>query len=305
LGVVAPGFAASDRVTVGRDVTVHGQTIHLGDVASLEGERAQALASLQLGSAPGAGESRTLDGMVVLQALRREVGDLDSITYTIPPMVRVHRATQELTETAVRGVVEAFLRDALGAGAAEAELRTVELPGPVRIPAGPWTGRVMAAPGAPLLGRVRLQIELSVEDRPVKSIWVVADVGLYGEVVVVRRPIARGETISAGDLAVDRRDLAQVPRGVVTDVAEAAGRVARAALVPYTPIRREQIESPAAVHRGDVVLLVAEQAGLRITTPGEVRDDAGVGEQVRVVNRVTRKDLVGHVLDASTVAVDF
>src|SRR5262245_26222360 len=167
LALVASAFAASDRVTVGRDVTVHGQTIHLGDVAALEGERAQALASVQLGTAPGAGESRTLDGMVVLEALRREVGDLDSITYTIPPMVRVHRATQELTETAVRGVVEAYLRDALGAGAGEAELRTVELPGPVRIPAGPWTGRVIAPPGAPLLGRVRLQVELSVEERPV------------------------------------------------------------------------------------------------------------------------------------------
>ena len=80
--LVSSAFGAADRVTVGRDVTVHGQTIRLGEVAALEGERARALASLALGTAPGAGESRTLDGMVVLQALQREV-DLDSITMPV------------------------------------------------------------------------------------------------------------------------------------------------------------------------------------------------------------------------------
>ena len=44
---------------------------------------------------------------------------------------------------------------------------------------------------------------------------------------------------------------------------------------------------------------------LRITAPGEVREDAAPGEAVRVVNRTSQKSLVGRVLDASTVAVEF
>jgi flagella basal body P-ring formation protein FlgA len=75
--------------------------------------------------------------------------------------------------------------------------------------------------------------------------------------------------------------------------------------MPYTPIRREHLEAPAAVRRGDVVLLVAERDGLRITAPGEVRGDAGIGDQVHVTNRVSRKDVVGRVIDPSTVAVEF
>jgi flagella basal body P-ring formation protein FlgA len=156
-----------------------------------------------------------------------------------------------------------------------------------------------------LLGRVRLQVEFSLDARPVKTVWVTADIGLYGPVVVPTRPVARGEVVSAADVTVDRLDLSQVGRGIVSDLGDVVGRISRSPLVPYSPIRRDQLESPAAVHRGDVVLLVAERGGLRITAPGEVRTDAGLGEQVRVLNRVSRKDVVGRVRDASTVAVEF
>jgi flagella basal body P-ring formation protein FlgA len=303
--IAATVLAAGERVTVMREATVAGQTIRLGDVAALEGERAQALAALELGNAPQAGESRMLDGMAVLQALRREAGDLRSLTYSIPPTVRVRRAVQEVTEPAVRAIVEAFLAETLGPAAHDTVLRSVEVPGRIRLPAGAYVARVTPPAGAPLLGRVRLQLAFTVDDRPAKSVWVTADVGLFGPVVVARRPIARGETLAAGDLALDRRDLSQEPRGVLGGIEDAAGRMARTPLVPYVPLRREQLETPATVHRGDVVLLVAERGALRITSPGEVRDDAAVGEQVRVVNRASRKDLVGRVVDASTVAVDF
>lgn len=297
--------AGTGRIVVPAEVTVHEPVVRLGDVATLQGESAEALGTVVLGSAPAAGESRTLDGALVLSAIRREAGSLGGLTYTIPASIRIRRAAQDVSEGAVRQVIEGFLAETLGAGAGEAVLRSVELPGPIRVPSGTYTARVLAPPGMPLLGRVRLQIEFALDDRPVKSVWVTADIGLYGPVVVATRPVARGQLMSAADVIVDRLDLSQLPRGVVSDVADVAGRLARAPLVPYTPIRRDQLESPAAVHRGDVVLLVAERKGLRITAPGEVRDDAGLGEQVRVVNRASRKDLVGRVRDASTVAVDF
>jgi flagella basal body P-ring formation protein FlgA len=279
--------------------------VRLADVATLQGERAEALGAVVLGNAPAAGESRTLDGALVLSAIRREAGSLDGLTYTIPASVRVRRAAQDISEAAVRQIVEGFLGETLGAGAGDAVVRAVELPGPLRVPAGAYTARVLAPPGMPLLGRVRLQVEFSLDGRPTKTVWITADIGLYGPVVVATRPVARGELVSAADVTVDRLDLSQVVRGVATDIGDVAGRLARTPLVPYLPIRRDQLESPAAVHRGDVVLLVAERKGLRITAPGEVRDDAGLGEQVRVVNRVSRKDLVGRVRNASTVAVEF
>src|SRR5262245_39432605 len=227
LAVLCVQVAAADRIQVSRDATVSGTAIQLGDLAVLEGARAEALSSLHLGQAPVVGESRMLDGHAVLAALRREAGDLDGITYSIPTTIRVRRATQEIGEAAIRSLIEGFLVEALGPGAGDAVLRSVELPGPVRLPAGAYTARVVPQPGVPLLGRVRLEIAFTVDGRPMRSAFVVADIGLYGPVVVATRPIARGETLGPDDVTVDQRDLSEVPRGIVSDLAEATGHVAR------------------------------------------------------------------------------
>lgn len=304
--VTAPrAGATSGRVTVASEATVATDTVRLGDVAALEGDGAEALAGLVLGHAPAAGETRTLDGHAVLQAIGREAGTLDGLTYTVPPLVRVRRAAQEVDEGALRQILQDFLAEALGAGAGDAELRTVELPGRILLPMGAYQARVVPPPGGSLLGRVHLQVEFQIAERPVKQVGVTADVRLFGTVVVARRPLARGETVTDTDVVVERRDLSQAPREALHDVADVVGRVARAAIAPYAPIRRDQVAVAAAVHRGDVVQLVAERAGLRITAAGEVREDASVGEQVRVVNRATQKSLVGRVVDASTVGVEF
>ena len=55
----------------------------------------------------------------------------------------------------------------------------------------------------------------------------------------------------------------------------------------------------------NVVMLVAESHGMRITTTGQVREDAARGEQVRVLNLSSRTEVVGRALDNETVAVGY
>jgi flagella basal body P-ring formation protein FlgA len=304
LGATTRAGAAPGRVVVAREATIAGDSIRLGDIALLDGEGARALEGVVLGTAPAAGESRVLPGTAVLAALGR-AADLHEITYTIPAAVRVRRATQQVTEADVRQLLDAYLAEHLAGAPGDVVVRSVELSGPIQVPEGSYTARIVPAQGMPLLGRVRLQVEFVVGGRAVKTTWIAADVGLYGPVVVVRRPIARGETLAADDVAVDRRDLSELPRDVLVNPAEAKGRATRVPLAPATVVRREQLSDPAAVHRGDIVLLVAERRGLRVTAPGEVREEAGVGQQVRVVNRASRRDVVGRVVDGNTVVVEF
>jgi flagella basal body P-ring formation protein FlgA len=298
-------FAAGDRIDVRADAIVSGDVVRLRDVANLDGGAAVGLGDVVLSHAPGAGEARTIDGGGILQALWRAGLDPQAVTYSIPPIVRVRRAAQDVPEAAVRQALETFLADALGQGAEDATLRSVELPGAIRVPEGAYSVRVLPPPGVALVGRVRLQLELVVGDRPVKTVWVTADIARFGRIVVARRSVARGEVLAAVDLDVDRRDLSQLPRDLVTDPAEVAGKIARTALLPYAPIRNDQLTVPPTVHRGDAVMLVAERGGLRITTPGEAKEDAGRGERVRIVNLASHKELVGRVRDAGTVMVEF
>lgn len=297
--------ARAERIAVAPESVVAGASVRLGDVAVLEGARVQELADLVLASAPAPGESRSIAGTRVLDALERELGDLASVRYTIPALVRVRRASQEVPPEALTELVERFLVEQLATADREPRLRSLEVLGPVRLPPGPFDARVVVPPSGALAGRMRLQIELSQEGQVVKSVWATANVGLEGPVVLVRRAIARGETIAEEDLVVERRGLADAGASLLGSPSEAAGRAARVPLAPLTVLRREHLAAPTVVRRGDAVLLVAERGGMRLTVPGQVQDDAGVGETVRVTNRVSKKDVMARVVDARTVAVDF
>jgi len=303
--LLATSALAAGRVTVAPEATITADVVRLGEMAALEGPAAEALRDVPLGPAPAAGEMRTLGGAAILHALTRAGLDPGAVTYTIPPLVRVRRAAQEVPEPAVRDLVEVWVRETLGSGAADATVRSVELPGVIRIPVGPYRARIVMAPTNTIAGRVRLQIEFVVADRPVRTVWVTADIERLAAVVVLRRPIARGEMIVAADLEMDRREVGHQPGELLGDATEIAGRVARTPLLPWTPVRRDQIEVAATVRRGDPVQLVFRQDGLHLSAPGEVREDAAAGAPVRAFNRSSRREVVGRVVDARTVAVEF
>jgi flagellar basal body P-ring formation protein FlgA len=293
------------KIVVGRDVVVEGTIVRLRDVARLDGDAAEALADVELGPAPVAGESRMLDGRRVLDALVRGGLDASRVTYSVPPSIRVRRATQELTAASVRQLVEDELRRRLGADASGLVLRAVELPSPIRVPTGAWDAHLVLPPGAQLLGRTRVQLDVAVDGLPSRTAWLTLDVGRLADVVVATRPIAAGEVVGADALGLDRQDLSALPRDVVTDLAAVVGRTARTALVAYTPLRAAHVAASAAIKRGDTVQLVAERGPLRITALGEAKQDGAAGDRVSVVNRASGKVVMGRVLAANMVAVEF
>lgn len=304
LGGAAAGAAEPGRIVVPAEVIVSADPVRVRDVAALDGS-AEALGDVVLGPAPGAGESRTFDGLRILDTLKRSGLDPTTVTYTLPPLLRVRRATQDVPPSELKAVIEAHLATELGPGAADARVRAVETPSPILVPAGPWTATVTAPAGAALVGRVRFGIDFRQDERVVRTAWVTADIARQADVAVATRAVGRGETLTEQDVTRERMDLSELPRGLVTDPTELIGLAVKQPLLPWTPIRREQVGADALVRRGDAVVIVATRGALRITTPGEVKQDAGRGETVTVKNRVSGKQVVGRVVDARTVVVEF
>jgi flagella basal body P-ring formation protein FlgA len=308
LSLVADAVRATEpdaRITVLGEVSVDRELIRLVDIARLEGAPAQALAEVEIGQAPAPGGTRVLAGQAILGTLRGRGVDLGHVRYVIPPTVRVHRRAQEVSASTVRAIVEEYVRTRLGPDERGFVLRNVDVPARVRLPPGPYSARVIATRGAPIAGKTRLLVEFLQDDRIVTTIGVTADIAMFEDVHITRRAIPRGGVVTAEDLLVERRDVSTLPRGVIVRAEDAVGKEAKVALAPFTALRHQQLGAPALVRRGDVVTLLVECAGLRITTKGEVREDAPRGAQVRVLNRRSRREVVGRVMDATTIGVPF
>lgn len=153
-------------------------------------------------------------------------------------------------------------------------------------------GQVSAeAPGA--LREGRAQLRLRCEGNPGWTRFVSLQVQRPGQVLVLRRALARGEALSAELLYVEARDLARLPGGLLSQPEQALGQLARRALAAGSLLSQDQLMPPLAIRRGDSVTLVGYAAGLEVRAVGEALADAAEGARLKVRNRDSRRVVEG------------
>jgi flagella basal body P-ring formation protein FlgA len=293
--------APSGRITIGRAAIVDGGTVHLGDLAVLEGS-ATGFADLDLGPAPDLGGSRRLEGITILRHLQAAGLDASTTRYQIAASVRVTRAFQDVSGSELRDAIE---REA-GRLLAEGEsIRDLDTPPVVRIPSGAYELRAIPGTAASRGAHRYLEVEVVQDGSVVATVPIRAEVAAIGPVVVARRQVARGEMLEAGDLAIEKRDLTAVPPGALSEVRQALGKEARTAVAAGTPLTSQALAAPLLVHRGDVVTVVVETPGMRLSVPGEALEAGAAGAAVRVRNRTSQQQIAGQVVKRGLVLVQY
>lgn len=163
------------------------------------------------------------------------------------------------------------------------------LPGRVGIAVGkPDTSRLppcsayeaFTPPGARMMGKTTVGIRCLGPN--IWSILVPATVSVTGNYVTTARPLAAGQAIQAGDLAVLSGDLSQQPTGVVTDPAAAIGKTPRNSLGAGLPLRADQLLAPLVVRQGQSVRVVSKGDGFAVSGEGKAMANASEGQQVQI-----------------------
>ena len=114
------------------------------------------------------------------------------------------------------------------------------------------------------------------------TIYIPADVRISAGYLVAARPLALGQEIATGDFSVQQGDLAQLPAGVLTEASQALGRRLAHSVRAGQPLRRDAIREPLAVVQGQLVALVVNGPGFRISSEGHSLGKAPEGERVQV-----------------------
>ena len=70
-------------------------------------------------------------------------------------------------------------------------------------------------------------------------------------------------------------------------------------------MRSDHIELPPLVKSGDIVKIVIESDGFKITTLGKAKQKGRRGEMIKVINVDSRKAIYARVLDSTCVKVDY
>jgi flagella basal body P-ring formation protein FlgA len=179
---------------------------------------------------------------------------------------------------AVRKVVEQFL-----------QTQSAGLPGKVTITVGQVDPRMALAacpdpqafqqPGARAWGKITVGVRCTA---PSWTVYIQAQVNVIAEYVAAAAPLAQGQPIDASQLAMVKGDLAALPNGIVTDMAQAIGRTPTISLPAGTPLRLDNLKSKPVVMANQTVRVISNGPGFSVSAEGRALTNAAEGQVVQV-----------------------
>ncbi|MEE3505300.1 MULTISPECIES: flagellar basal body P-ring formation chaperone FlgA [unclassified Pseudomonas] len=158
----------------------------------------------------------------------------------------------------------------------------------------------LESPAQPL-GRVTVKVRC--EGSLPWTVYVPAQVHLFRQVVIVKRPLKRGGIIGEDDVSLSERDISQMPQGYITSLDEAIGQKMTRQMVNGQIITPLQMEQAEVIRKGDQVVIIAKSGTLLVRMPGEALSDGGLGEQIRVRNLNSKRVIKARVTAPGQVEV--
>lgn len=122
-------------------------------------------------------------------------------------------------------------------------------------------------------------------------------------VLVLARPLAAGQTLSAEDLQSLPRQTAGAAHALLVDPAQAIGRVARRPLQAGSVLSQSDLHAEQLVRRGQTVDLMIQRGSVQVRVAARALRDGALGDSITVENLSSRKIVHGTVMAAGTVAV--
>jgi flagella basal body P-ring formation protein FlgA len=323
-----PAFAGSIRLRTAAAVEP-GQPIRLGDVATLEGDDALALAAttvvedvakesagrawVQLTFADvrrvldecgarmsnltlsGSGCTVRIAGAPKEQSeeskLRAPSPRAESVELEGPPTIRRHAAR---TLAAFMNVDPADLRMLFDA--ADAEFLDQPRTGAARI--------VVQPQSTANSGRAVLACRILDGDRIIDSRTIRVDSEVRRRVVVVQDMVKRKDEVPGASLAEQEMWLPATSGRPIGSIEEAAGSIARTRLEPGTVLRAEHLETPIVVKRNELVSVHAVRAGFEVQTRARARADARRGDLIAFRLEGSKKEFTARVEGPGVAVID-
>ncbi len=147
---------------------------------------------------------------------------------------------------------------------------------------------------------------MSVEVRCASAGWrlnVPVTVRVQVGVLVARRMLARGDSISAADVEVQSRDRASLGTAWIASIGELDGKVAARPIAAGAVLASNSLVPVRLVRRGQSVLLVGDAGGFQVRAEGKALGDAAAGDLLSVENSSSRRVVQGRVRADGSVAV--
>ncbi|GAB6144613.1 flagellar basal body P-ring formation chaperone FlgA [Desulfocicer niacini] len=155
-----------------------------------------------------------------------------------------------------------------------------------------------------LVEYVRLKAVVTVNGSLENKVELCGWLDVFETVVCASRSLKRGTVIKAKDIYLERRNISSMMDDVLVDMSQVVGLMTKHNIKDNDTLKRWVLKQSPVVQRGDMVTILVQSGGLRVTVPGKVLDDGFKGQTVSVLNTMSSKKIIARVIDNLMVQVD-
>lgn len=291
------------------DITVKGGTVILRDIAAFTpptDPRVDDLSRVEVASAPSPGNMINLNRSFLQYKIGAAVSARgEDIRLEIPDSVSIRRTAAIIPADELERIFKEHVRTHAAWDPQKIVFEKVDVPESVALPEGKVRWEILDRGSDRYLGNVALAVHFYVDGKQVRNVPLSGRVTVTQEVVKAVRKIGPGQILSREDVHLLKEQGSHLQRDVLTDPEEAVGKKAVRSIQAGQPISAQMLEDPPVVKKGNRVQIVARSEMILVSTVGRAVEDGRMGEEVRVVNLSSGREIHATVKGAGLVEVAF
>lgn len=291
-----------ERTEIERD------TILLGDIGHIFGENPQEVEKVKnvvLGNSPLVDNKRQIRREMIISRMKLSGIDLAAIQLISPDKVEIIRSSEKISHERIKKIVLTYLEKVLPWDRDDVDIKDIRITNNVILPKGKITYKVDSPPNADYVGLTPLTVSFYVNGKFEKKLLVTLDIEVMSDIVVTRKPLGRYKLITEEDICMKKIELSKVPSNVISQYEDVLGKRTRRTVDSNVALRTDLVELPPLIKRGDIVKIIVESEGLKITALGQAKEKGRRGEMIKVTNVDSSKEVYARVLDSNSVQVDY
>ena len=299
---------AAVTIEVQQKTIVKNEHVRLGDIAHISGgdqKFVQRLGALIISKAPLPGKTRSLNARYIRLRLKQADINIEQLKLVVPEKAIIARSSIIISKEKIADIVSAYIKKKSADRGDEITLKSVIVQKDLVLPKGKVAYRIINKKQAGSSGPMAVYVDFTVDGYFHKKIRAIVDIETLANVVVTTRPLGRHKIIRQADISVKRIDISKLQVNIISDPKKVIGRRTKRSIDPATILRTDLVELPPIVKRGDLVTIIAEAGGMRITALGKIKKKGHKGEILKVINLNSKKEIYARVVDANTVRVTF
>ncbi len=264
---------------------------------------AKPIGGLKLADAPEFGRSETLTRDAVAALLREKAPEFAVTNWTGAPAVKIGRKARTLTEDEVRQWLVATLQNEHVRDRGELELRITRSWKAVSVPDEALEFRLVDLPLSGIGPSFVARVAVECAGSRITTVQVPVQAKVWKEVLVAGSTLMRGQSLAGAEVRTERRDVLMTRDYVTPDQVAGGGHELVSNVTMGQLLTGRALRVKPAVTRGTVVDGLVTDGAMTISMKVEVLEDGAIGQNLRVRNVKTRREMLGKVQNEQTIVL--